>query len=221
MEFLVLGMRALTRQGLKQWPKSLEQPPFRSLFGVRNWITQIIYIISLVACVRLSDTTVLHLNSPAEPAHFRPWRSSGFGPPGLGANRRAKFPVPSLWAKLLEEIRLRHSSAERRSGIADVKNEVTGRVRSGLSVTELGNFCSREHPLREVISSHFSESFSSSTMSVCLSSESFSSSTMSVCLSSESFSSSTMSHFSESFSSSTMSVWQAGQGGQAKRPGKF
>jgi len=31
-------------------------------------------------------------------------------------------------------------------------------------VTELGNFCSREHPLREVISS-----FSSSTMSVCLS----------------------------------------------------
>jgi hypothetical protein len=33
-----------------------------------------------------------------------------------------------------------------------VKNGVTGRVRSGLSVTELGNFCSREHPLREVIS---------------------------------------------------------------------
>jgi hypothetical protein len=31
-------------------------------------------------------------------------------------------------------------------------------------VTELGNFCSREHPLREVISSHFSES-----ESVCLS----------------------------------------------------
>jgi len=59
----------------------------------------------------------------------------------------------------LEEIRLRHSSAERRPGIADVKNGVPGRVRSGLCVTELGNFCSTEHPLREVISSHFSESF--------------------------------------------------------------
>jgi hypothetical protein len=35
-------------------------------------------------------------------------------------------------------------------------------------VTELGNFCSREHPLREVIGSHFSKSFSSSTISVCL-----------------------------------------------------
>jgi hypothetical protein len=35
-------------------------------------------------------------------------------------------------------------------------------------VTKLGDFGSREHPLREVISSHFSESFSSSTMSVCL-----------------------------------------------------
>ncbi len=46
------------------------------------------------------------------------------------------------------------------------RNGVTDRVRSGLSVTELGNFCSREHPLREVISSHFSKSFSSSTMSV-------------------------------------------------------
>ncbi len=32
------------------------------------------------------------------------------------ANRRAEFPVPSLWAKLLEEIRLGHSSAERRPG---------------------------------------------------------------------------------------------------------
>ncbi len=96
---------------------------------------------------------------------------------GPGTNRRAEFPVPSLWAKF----RLGHSSAEQRLGIADVKNGVTGRVQSGLSVTELGNFCSREHPLREVISSHLSESFSSSTMS----------------------------------------VWQAGQGGQAKRPGKF
>jgi hypothetical protein len=46
---------------------------------------------------------------------------------------------------------------ERKPGIADVKNGVTGRVRFGLSVTELGNFCSREHPLREVISSHFSK----------------------------------------------------------------
>jgi len=45
------------------------------------------------------------------------------------ANRRAEFPVPSLWAKLLEEIRLGHSSAERRPGIADVKNGVTGPVR--------------------------------------------------------------------------------------------
>ncbi len=81
---------------------------------------------------------------------LRPWRSSGFRPTGPGANRRAEFPVPSLWAKLLEEIRLRHSSAERRPGIADVKNGVPGRVRSGLCVTELGNFCSGEHPLREV-----------------------------------------------------------------------
>jgi hypothetical protein len=40
-----------------------------------------------------------------------------------------------------------------------VKNGVTGRVRSGLSVTELGNFCSREHPLREVISRFLFEEF--------------------------------------------------------------
>ncbi len=96
---------------------------------------------------------ILYINS------LRPWRSSGFRPTGPGANRRAQFPVPSLWAKLLEEIMLRHSSVERRPGIADVKNGVPGRVRSGLCVTELGNFCSREHPLREVISSHFLESF--------------------------------------------------------------
>ncbi len=96
---------------------------------------------------------VLYINS------LRHWRSSGFRLTGPDANRRAEFPVPSLWAKLLEEIRLRHSSAERRPGIADVKNGVPGRVRSGLCVTKLGNFCSREHPLREVISSHFSESF--------------------------------------------------------------
>jgi hypothetical protein len=62
-----------------------------------------------------------------------PWRSLGASPPGPDANRRAEFPVPSLWAKLLEEIRLGHSSAERRPGIVDVKNGVTGRVRSGLS----------------------------------------------------------------------------------------
>ncbi len=43
-----------------------------------------------------------------------------------GVNRRAEFLVPSLWAKLLEEIRLGHSSAERRPEIADVKNGVTG-----------------------------------------------------------------------------------------------
>ncbi len=62
-----------------------------------------------------------------------PWRSLGASPPEPDANRRAEFPVPSLWAKLLEEIRLGHSSAERRPGIVDVKNGVTGRVRSGLS----------------------------------------------------------------------------------------
>jgi hypothetical protein len=44
---------------------------------------------------------------------------------------RAEFPVPSLWAKLLEEIRLRHSSAEQRPGIADVKNGVPGRSGPG------------------------------------------------------------------------------------------
>ncbi len=48
------------------------------------------------------------------------------GRPGPGANWRAEFPVPSLWAKLLEEIRLGHSSAEQRPGIAEVKNGVTG-----------------------------------------------------------------------------------------------
>jgi hypothetical protein len=99
------------------------------------------------------DNSILYINS------LCPWRSSGFRPTGPGANWRAEFLVPSLWAKLLEEIRLRHSSAERRPGIANVKNGVSGRVRSGLCVMELGNFCSREHPLREVISSHFSESF--------------------------------------------------------------
>jgi hypothetical protein len=82
---------------------------------------------------------ILYINS------LRPWRSSGFRPTGPSANRRAKFPVPSLWAKLLEEIRLRHSSAERRPEIADVKNGVPGRVRSGLCVTELGNFFAPEN----------------------------------------------------------------------------
>jgi hypothetical protein len=37
-----------------------------------------------------------------------------------------EFAVPSLWAKLLEEIRLRHSSAKRRPGIADVKKRGAG-----------------------------------------------------------------------------------------------
>jgi hypothetical protein len=97
--------------------------------------------------------SILYINS------LHPSQSSGFRPTGPGANRRAEFPVPSLWAKLLEEIRLRHSSVEQRPGIADIKNRVPGRVWSGLCVTELGNFCSREHALREVISSHFSESF--------------------------------------------------------------
>jgi len=73
---------------------------------------------------------ILYINS------LRPSRSSGFKPIGPGANRRAEFLVPSLWAKLLEEIRLRHSSAEQRPGIADVKNGVPGRVRSGLCVTK-------------------------------------------------------------------------------------
>jgi hypothetical protein len=67
-------------------------------------------------CVRLSDVTVSHFNCP--------------GPALIGGRN---FPVPSLWAKL----RLGHSSAERRPGIADVKNGVTGRVRSALSVAEL------------------------------------------------------------------------------------
>jgi hypothetical protein len=44
---------------------------------------------------------------------------------GPGANRRAEFLVPSLWAKLLEEIRLGHSSAEWKPGIANVKNWVS------------------------------------------------------------------------------------------------
>jgi hypothetical protein len=99
------------------------------------------------------DNSILYINS------LRPWWSSGFKPIGPDANWRAKFLVPNLWAKLLEEIRLRHSNAEWRPGIADIKNEVHGQVRSGLCVTKLGNFCSREHPLREVISSHFLESF--------------------------------------------------------------
>jgi len=68
----------------------------------------------------------------------------GFQATGPGANRRVEFPIPSLWAKLLEEIRLGHSSVERRPEIANVKNGVMGR-------TVYDNFCSREHPLREVI----------------------------------------------------------------------
>jgi len=36
-----------------------------------------------------------------------------------------------MWAKLLEEIRLGHSSAERRLGIADVKNRVRHRRPAG------------------------------------------------------------------------------------------
>jgi len=59
----------------------------------------------------------------------------GFQATGPDVNRRAEFPIPSLWAKLLEEIRLGHSSVERRPGIANVKNGVTSRVQSGLSVT--------------------------------------------------------------------------------------
>jgi hypothetical protein len=43
------------------------------------------------------------------------------------ANRRVEFLVPSLWAKLLEEIKLGHSSTERRPRIADVKNRVCHR----------------------------------------------------------------------------------------------
>jgi hypothetical protein len=42
----------------------------------------------------------------------------------------AKNPITQIHrAKLLEEIRLGHSSAERRPEIADVKNGVTGPVR--------------------------------------------------------------------------------------------
>ncbi len=120
------------------------------------------------ACVCLTRQFCILIHRQNCPS-VRLWRSSGSSQTGPGVNRRAEFLVPSLWAKLLEEIRLGHSSAERRPGIADVKNGVTGRVRSGLFVTELDNFCSIEHPLREVISSHFSKSFSSSVMSVCMS----------------------------------------------------
>jgi hypothetical protein len=55
-----------------------------------------------------------------------------FRPTGPGANRRAKFLIPSLWAKLLEEIRLGHSSAERRPEIVDVKNQVCHKRLTGL-----------------------------------------------------------------------------------------
>ncbi len=86
------------------------------------------------------------------------WFSTGFEKkpnihlgPGPGANRRVEFPVPSLWAKF----RLGHFSAEQRPGIADVKNGVTGRVRSGLSVTEL----ERTPTEGSYQQSHFSESF--------------------------------------------------------------
>ncbi len=72
--------------------------------------------------------------------------------PALIGGRNFLFPVcgQSYW---------RHSSAERRPGIADVKNGVPGRVRSGLCVTELANFCSREDPLTEVMSSQFRKLF--------------------------------------------------------------
>jgi len=46
--------------------------------------------------------------------------------------RRAKFPVPSLWAKLLEEIKLGHSNVKRRPGIANVKNRVRHKRPTGL-----------------------------------------------------------------------------------------
>jgi len=65
------------------------------------------------------------------PGEWMGWRSSGFRPTEPNANRRAEFPVPSLWAKLLEEIRLQHSSTEQRPEIADVKNGMPGQVRSG------------------------------------------------------------------------------------------
>ncbi len=67
----------------------------------------------------------------------RPWRSSAFRSTGPGTNRRAEFPVPSLWAKLLEEIRLGHSSAERRSGIANIKNRLSGPCTGGTGTTVL------------------------------------------------------------------------------------
>jgi len=62
-------------------------------------------------------------------------RVSGGPGPALIGGRNFLFPV--CGQNLLEEIRLGHSSAEWRPGIADVKNGVTGRVRFGLSVTEL------------------------------------------------------------------------------------
>jgi hypothetical protein len=82
---------------------------------------------------------------------------SGRPGPALIGGRNFLFPVcgQSYWRKLGYDILARNGDP----GIADVKNGVPGRVRSGLCVTELGNFCSGEHPLREVISSHFLESF--------------------------------------------------------------
>jgi len=61
----------------------------------------------------------------------------GFKETGPDANWRAEFPVPSLWAKLLEEIRLGHFSAERRPGIANFKNRVRHRRPTGPGPTLL------------------------------------------------------------------------------------
>jgi hypothetical protein len=75
----------------------------------------------------------------------------GFKEIGPGANRRAEFPVPSLWAKLLEEIRLGHSSAEQRPRIANVKNRVSHRRSTGpgpaLPDSRISNVCDRARKL--------------------------------------------------------------------------
>jgi hypothetical protein len=93
-------------------------------------LSYLIYKFSTSVC--LTDTTILHFNSLPEPGccifcDGAPVRESG-----PGANGRVKFPVPSLWAKLLEEIRLGHSSAEWRPGIANIKNRVRHRRPTGL-----------------------------------------------------------------------------------------
>ncbi len=97
---------------------------------------------------------------------------------GPGANRRSKFPVPNLWAKLLEEIRLGHSSTERRPGIANVKNRVRHRRPTepgpALSDSRISTVCDgarklllQRTPTEGSYQQSFLESFSSSCTWAC------------------------------------------------------